>query len=52
MSHHTPDEERDAHKELLEKALSLLDPELRTAFVLREVEGLSYADIAVAHGGA
>ncbi len=33
-------------KELLEHALGLLDPELRSAFLLREVEGLSYREIA------
>ena len=33
-------------KELLEHALGLLDPELRSAFLLREVEGLSYSEIA------
>lgn len=45
------DRSADSHenvddKELLERALGLLDPELRTAFLLREVEGLSYSDIA------
>jgi RNA polymerase sigma-70 factor (ECF subfamily) len=35
-------------KELLEHALGLLDPELRSAFLLREVEGLSYSEIAEA----
>lgn len=35
-------------KELLEKALGRLDPELRSAFLLREVEGLSYKEIAEA----
>lgn len=33
-------------KELLEKALGTLDPELRSAFLLREVEGLAYREIA------
>jgi len=33
-------------KELLEQAMGWLDPELRTAFLLREVEGLSYHEIA------
>lgn len=40
---------RDANidqKEMLERALGLLDPELRSAFLLKEVEGLSYAEIA------
>ncbi len=35
-----------ADKELLEQALGLLDPKLRSAFLLREVEGLSYSEIA------
>lgn len=35
-------------KELLERALGLLDPELRSTFLLREVEGLSYSEIAEA----
>jgi len=33
-------------KELLEKALELLEPDLRSAFLLREVEGLAYGAIA------
>ncbi len=33
-------------KELLEQALARIDPELRSIFLLREVEGLSYHDIA------
>lgn len=35
-------------KELLEQALRQLDPDLRSAFLLREVEGLSYSEIASA----
>lgn len=35
-------------KELLEEALNGLDPDLRSAFLLREVEGLSYREIAEA----
>jgi RNA polymerase sigma-70 factor (ECF subfamily) len=35
-------------KELLEQALGGLDPLLRSAFLLREVEGLSYKEIAEA----
>ena len=46
VSHHIPDEERDEHKELLDRALSRIEPELRSIFVLREVEGLSYREIA------
>jgi RNA polymerase sigma-70 factor (ECF subfamily) len=37
--------ERTQQKELLEIALGELDPELRSIFLLREVEGLSYAEI-------
>ncbi len=33
-------------KELLERALAQLDPELRSIFLLREIEELSYHDIA------
>lgn len=33
-------------KDLLEQALGQLDPDLRSAFLLREVEGLSYNEIA------
>ena len=36
------------HRDLLEQALELLVPELKAAFLLREVEGLAYSDIAVA----
>lgn len=46
---HEPDQERNLdHKELLERALAKLDPELRSLFVLREIENLSYAEIAEA----
>ncbi len=50
MSHHEPEEERDEHKELLEQALARVEPELRSIFVLREVDGLSYREIAEAMG--
>lgn len=44
-----PDQERDFdHKELMERALARLEPELRSLFLLREVENLSYAEIAEA----
>jgi RNA polymerase sigma-70 factor (ECF subfamily) len=33
-------------KELLERALARLEPELRAAFLLREIEGLPYNEIA------
>jgi RNA polymerase sigma-70 factor (ECF subfamily) len=45
QSHHGGSAER---KELLEQALARIDPELRSIFLLREVEGLSYRDIAEA----
>lgn len=44
-SHHGGDAER---RDALEQALARLDPELRMIFVLREVEELSYLDIAEA----
>lgn len=40
--------ERYDDKELLEQAMALLDPELRSIFVLREIEELSYGQIAAA----
>jgi len=45
-SHHKPEEERDEHKELLDYALARVEPELRSIFVLREIQGLSYREIA------
>lgn len=39
-------QENTDDKELLEQALGSLDPDLRSAFLLREVEGLSYGEIA------
>lgn len=44
-SHHGGDAER---REVLEQALARLEPDLRMIFVLREVEELSYHDIAEA----
>jgi RNA polymerase sigma-70 factor (ECF subfamily) len=35
-------------RELLDRALAEVEPELRSIFVLREVEGLSYDEIALA----
>lgn len=46
MSPHRQESEFDEEKDLLERALSQLDPELRMIFTLREVEGLSYREIA------
>lgn len=40
--------EQMERKELLERALARLEPELRTAFLLREVEHLAYGEIAAA----
>ncbi len=44
----TPDRllQRDQLRQALEKAIALLPEELRSAFLLREYEGLSYDDIA------
>lgn len=36
------------HREVLDQALERLDPELRSVFVLKEVEQLSYREIAEA----
>ncbi len=46
VSHHKPEEEQNEHQELLDIALSRIDPELCSIFVTREVEGLSYREIA------
>jgi len=40
--------QRTQHQELIELALAQLTPELRAIFVLREIEGLSYREIAAA----
>jgi RNA polymerase sigma-70 factor (ECF subfamily) len=53
LEHEPMDRSSDSHesfadKQLLEQALALIDPDLRSAFLLREVEGLSYAEIAEA----
>jgi RNA polymerase sigma-70 factor (ECF subfamily) len=40
--------QRTEHQELMERALAQLAPELRAVFVLREIEGLSYREIASA----
>lgn len=42
------DTDRCERQELLDRALSRIEPELRSIFVLREVEGLSYVEIAEA----
>jgi len=39
---------RNEDKEILDQALSRVEPELRSIFVLREVEGMSYREIAEA----
>lgn len=46
----SPDRENMEQKDLLEQALRRIDPELRAMFLLREVEGQSYRDIAEALG--
>jgi RNA polymerase sigma-70 factor (ECF subfamily) len=48
VSRERPEHEQGEAKEVLDQALTRLDPELRSIFVLREVEGLSYGEIAVA----
>jgi RNA polymerase sigma-70 factor (ECF subfamily) len=53
LEHEPMDRTSDSHesfddKQLLEQALALIDPDLRSAFLLREVEGLSYTEIAEA----
>jgi RNA polymerase sigma-70 factor (ECF subfamily) len=44
---HSPEHARRVqHRELLERGLQRLDPDLRCIFLLREVEGLAYGEIA------
>jgi RNA polymerase sigma-70 factor (ECF subfamily) len=50
MDHTEPEKERNEDKELIEQALVRIAPELRSIFVLRQVEGLSYREIAAAVG--
>jgi RNA polymerase sigma-70 factor (ECF subfamily) len=55
LEHEPMDRSTDCHesfgdKQLLEQALALIDPDLRSTFLLREVEGLSYTQIAEALG--
>jgi RNA polymerase sigma-70 factor (ECF subfamily) len=48
---HSPSHARSIqNQELLERALQRIGPELRCIFLLREVEGLAYGDIAKALG--
>ncbi len=49
-SHRQPRGQPAEHRELLERALSRVEPELRSIFLLREVERLSYREIAEATG--
>jgi RNA polymerase sigma-70 factor (ECF subfamily) len=44
--HKRPEIERAQQRELLEKALEQIDPELRCVFLLREVDELSYSQIS------
>ena len=46
MSQEESKQIRDENKEILDVALSRVDPELRSIVVLRELEGLSYREIA------
>ena len=48
MSKKTDESDSQDHRDLLEKALQRLDPVLRSVFVLKEVECLSYQEIAEA----
>lgn len=48
VDHRPADAVRVQHQELLDRGLARLDPELRCIFLLREVEGLAYRDIAIA----
>jgi RNA polymerase sigma-70 factor (ECF subfamily) len=49
-SQDTREGEQVEQRDLLERALDRIEPELRSIFVLREVEGLSYNDISEAIG--
>ena len=42
----TPSEQRDEHQDLVDQALSRVEPKLRSIFILREVQKLSYREIA------
>ena len=46
MDHRSHPEEGSEFRETLDAALAKLDPDLRTAIVLREVEKLPYSEIA------
>lgn len=46
MSPRQSEAERGEHQELLEVAMSRIDPMLRSVFLLREVENMSYREIA------
>ncbi len=48
MSHHPREDKQHEAKELLEQAIAQLDPELRSIFLMREIDKLSYDEIAVA----
>jgi len=48
MSRQRSDYERSEQQEVLELALARLDPDLRSTFLLREIEGLPYREIAIA----
>ncbi len=55
LAHEPPDRSPEhvrhvEHRELLERALQRLDPESRCIFLLREIEGLAYGEIASALG--
>lgn len=50
VSHGSGEDEQSETREMLELALSRLEPELRSIFLLREAEGRTYRDIAEAVG--
>ncbi len=50
MSEHKREDEQSDDRDVLEQALARLEPELRSLFVLREVERLSYRAIAETMG--
>lgn len=48
IDRHSGQSEQSEQRDLLDQALARIDPELRSLFLLREVEGFSYAELAEA----
>jgi RNA polymerase sigma-70 factor (ECF subfamily) len=46
----TPDTDASEWREEIDRALAMLSPRLREAFLLRYVEGMSYEEIAAVSG--